>query len=73
MSNWPIQTIKLLTTCSYEKRIPNFHDFFNQSDCGVVPKPVPSVISDSMDKSEPQDINFNYDIYVKSEPLDKFF
>ena len=31
-----------------KKRILNFHDFFSQSDFGVVPKPVSSVISDSM-------------------------
>ena len=55
-----------------KKRILNFHDFFSQSDFGVVPKPVSSVISDSMVKSEPQDINFNYDIVVKRKLLDKF-
>ena len=68
-----VQTIELLTACSYEKRIPYFHDFLNLSDCDAVLKPVPSMISDSMVKSEPQDINFDYDTDVKSEPLYKFF
>mgnify|MGYP001343106346 CR=1 FL=1 len=56
-----------------KKRILNFQDFFSLSDCGVVPNPVPSVISDSMVQSEPQDINFNYVTDVESELLDKFF